>query len=66
VSRKGEPAGSSAFRSLLHCLADEVALASERGMPIILPDPGTEHGRALYRTLGVEIEPPSPPEHEAH
>jgi hypothetical protein len=32
-----------------------IAKQAERGAPIVVDDPGTEHGRALYRTLGVEV-----------
>lgn len=47
--------GASAFRVFVQGLPDEIARARERGQPITCPDPGTEHGRALLRTLGVEI-----------
>jgi hypothetical protein len=45
----------NAFREFLRGLPDAIERARERGQPIVLPDPGTEHGRRLYATLGVEI-----------
>lgn len=41
--------------ALLEVLPDLVALAAERGLPVVVDDPGTEHGRALLTTLGVEV-----------
>jgi hypothetical protein len=47
--------GGSAFRVFLQGLPDDIARAARRGQPITCPDPGTDHGRRLLRTLGVEI-----------
>ena len=41
------------YRRWLLSLPDQVAEAKESFCPVVLPDPGTEHGRALYKTLGV-------------
>ena len=43
------------FRAWLFELPDLIASAKELGLPIVVDDPGTEHGRALLTTLGVEI-----------
>lgn len=45
------------FRRWLRDLPDEVARSAAAGRPITCPDPGSEHGRALLRTLGVRIAP---------
>lgn len=50
--------GSSGFRLFLQSLPDAIELARERGQPVTCPDPGSEHGRALLRTLRVEISEP--------
>jgi hypothetical protein len=50
----------SAFSRFLMSLPDRVALAADLGVPVTCPDPGTEHGRKLLATLGVEIEKPRP------
>lgn len=48
----------AAVQALLPMLPDLVAARAAAGEPIVVPDPGTEHGRRLYETLGVELEPP--------
>lgn len=48
----------SGFRAWLDTLKDRVADSRERGLPIRVPDPGTEHGRRLMEALGVELEEP--------
>ena len=53
--------GLSAFRAFLLSLPDQVAEAERRGQPIVVDDPGTEHGRRLLDTLGVTIAEPSAP-----
>lgn len=37
-------------------LHDALYALAEDGRPVIVPDPGTEHGRALVKALGAEIE----------
>lgn len=41
------------LRDVLHAMRDD-------GHPLVMPDPGTEHGRRLYVTLGVEIDRAEP------
>lgn len=46
---------SAGAQELLDDLPDLVAWAEGRGCPIVIPDPCTEHGRALARTLGAYV-----------
>lgn len=47
------------FRRWILTLPDQIAQVNEYlDEPISCPDPGTEHGRALLQTLGVEITEP--------
>ncbi len=39
----------------LQTIPDEVAWAEQHGQAIVVPDPGTEHGRRLLRTMGAWI-----------
>lgn len=36
-------------------LPDAIARSADRDMPIVVPDPCTEHGRRLMRTLGAYL-----------
>jgi len=42
----------------LRLLPDLIAESEGRGMPIIVDDPGTEHGRALLKSIGVKLREP--------
>ena len=46
---------STTIGELLDVLPDLIALAELQDRPIIVDDPGTEHGRALLLSLGVTI-----------
>lgn len=39
-------------------LVDLIELARLEGRPIVVDDPGTEHGRRLLETLGVTVRKP--------
>jgi hypothetical protein len=46
---------SAGVQELIDVLPEAVAWAEGRGCPIVIPDPCTDHGRALLRTLGAYV-----------
>lgn len=53
--------GTTAFRAWIQDLPAQIAAARERGQPVIVEEPETEHGRRLLQTLGVELTAPTVP-----
>ncbi len=58
-NRAGETARSrtTPINRLLLDLPYLISRQEQLGAPVIIDDPGTEHGRALLLTLGVTIRP---------